>query len=187
MLSPELRLMLAPRVVYARGEAAPASYILYYVLFISVLIAAAASFGATGRITLSLLASLAVSWMFVPLLHVVIAAGLVASSAAGRARGTAAIALLLKGHAPWSLWLLAAGAMIGVFGYTGYRMSPLVAIPAFILTCRIVHAFCIEVLRTSARGAVLRTLAHQAVTWSIAALYLEKAVGLMPRIHGWLQ
>jgi hypothetical protein len=42
------------------------------------------------------------------------------------------------------------------------------------------------VLHTSPRGAIARTLAHQALTWLVALLYLEKAVGLVPRIHGWL-
>jgi hypothetical protein len=178
--------MLAPRGAYARLRPTSPSYIVYYVLFISVLIAAAASVAATGRLTLGLLVSLAVSWMFVPLLHVLIAAGLVASAPAARVRRTSAVASLLMGHAPWSLWFLIAALMIAIGGYSGYRLTPVVAIPAVILTCRIVHAFCLEVLQTSARGAVLRTLVHQAVTWLIVIVYLEKAVGLVPRVYGWL-
>src|SRR5688500_16519313 len=115
--------MLAPRAVYARGDAASRSYILYYVLFVSFLIAAAASVAATGRITAGLLLSLSVSWMFVPLLHVVIGAGLVASSATARARRAGAIAWLLRGHAPWSLWILCAGVMIAMGGYRFYSVA----------------------------------------------------------------
>lgn len=178
--------MLAPRAAYARPAHVTRAYILYYVLFLSLLIAAAGSVSATGRVTLSLLASLAVSWMFLPLLHVLIGAALVASARASTASGTRALALLLMGHAPWSLWVLGAGVLSATGGYPGYRVAVWLALIPMLLTARILHAFCLEVLRTSARGAVARTLAHQAVTWLVALFYLEKAVGLVPRIHGWL-
>ena len=178
--------MLAPRAVYARGEAVSASYIAYYVLFVSILTGAAMSVAATGRVTAGLLASLSLSWMFVPLLHVVTAAGLAASSPAPRARRTRAIALLLTGHAPWSLWVLGAGALSAVCGYPGYRVALVLAVVPFVLTIRIVHAFCLDVLQTSPRGALIRTLTHQTVTWLVAAVYLDRAVSLVPRIQGWL-
>jgi hypothetical protein len=179
--------MLAPRRTYARLAPISPSYILYYVLFVAVLIASAASVSATGRVTFSLLVSLSVSWMFVPVLHVLIAAALVASANGSRVGRARAVALLLMGHAPWSLWLLLAGAMTGTRGYGLYQPSLLLAIVPLALTFRLVHAFCLEVLRTSPRGAVVRTLAHQGMTWLVAAIYLDRAVGLWPRIQGWLQ
>lgn len=178
--------MLAPRAAYARPAQVTRAYILYYVLFLSLLIAAAGSVSATGRVTLSLLASLAVSWMFVPLLHVLVGAALVASARGTGVRGARALTLLLMGHAPWSIWVLGAGVLGATCGYAGYRAALLLALVPMLLTLRIVHAFCLEVLRTSSRGALARTIAHQAVTWLVALFYLEKAVGLVPRIHGWL-
>lgn len=178
--------MIAPRAVYARAEVAAAFYIPGYVLLFSVLIGAAASVAATGRITAGLLASLALSWIFVPVLHVVIAAGLVASSAGARGRRTRAVALLLMGHAPWSLWMLCAAAMVAAGGYGLYHAALWLALAPIALTVRTLHAFCLEVLGTSRRGALLRTLAHQAVTWLFAAVYLDRAVSLVPRIQGWL-
>jgi hypothetical protein len=151
-----------------------------------VLIAGAASVSATGRVTVSLLASLAISWMFVPLLHVLIAAALVASARAPRLGGNRAVALLLMGHAPWSIWVLGAGVLCAAWGYPGYRVAMWLALVPLVLTVRILHAFCLEVLGASPRGAVVRTIAHQAITWSIAAVYLEKAVSLIPRVQGWL-
>ncbi|MEX2270918.1 MAG: hypothetical protein WD690_05580 [Vicinamibacterales bacterium] len=151
-----------------------------------MLIGVAASVSATGRVTLALVASLAVSWMFVPLLHVLIAAALVASAPAGRVTSNRAIALVLMGHAPWSLWVLLSSVMAASFGFAAWRPMLFVALVPIALTFRIVHAFCLEVLQTSARGAVMRTLVHQALTWLVAAVYLEKAVGLVPRIYGWL-
>lgn len=178
--------MLAPRAVYARGEAASPSYIVYYVFFFSLLIAAGASLAATGRISAGLLVSLSASWMFVPLLHVVIGAGLVASTPTARARRARAIAWLLRGHAPWSLWMLGAAVMIGMGGYRFYSVALWLALIPIALTIRIVHAFCLEILQTSRRGAVIRTFAHQAATWLVAAVYLDRAVSLVPRVIQWL-
>lgn len=185
MVSTELRLLIAPRATYARAEAS-ASYIPFYVLFVSVLIAATVSFAATGRVTGSLLLSLTVSWMFVPLLHVGVAAGLVATSRAARVRSTRAIALLLMAHAPWSLWSLLAAVMLAFGGFAFYDAAVCLALVPIALTARAVHAFCLEVLGTSRRGAIARTLGHQAVTWLLAAVYLDRAVSLVPRIQGWL-
>lgn len=185
-MSPELRILLNPRRAYGQGLPARGSYILYYVFFFAALIAVAASAGATGRVTLSLLFSLAVCWMFVPVLHIATAAALVASASSPRVRGRSAVAALLMGHAPWSLWLLLASPMLLLRGFALYPLALLLAFVPIVLTVRIVHAFCLEILGTSSRGAILRTLAHQGVTWLIAAVYLDRAVSLIPRIQGWL-
>lgn len=96
------------------------------------------------------------------------------------------MALLLRGHAPWSLFLIAAGGVVALGGYPAYRVMTFAAIVPVLLTLRIVHAFAREVLGDGPRGAVVRALAHQAATWLVAAVYLDKAVGLLPRIQGWL-
>jgi hypothetical protein len=156
------------------------------VLFMGILIAAAAAASATGRVTLPLLASLFLSWLFIPLLHVAVACAVIASAPRRRHGIGPAVTLLLMGHAPWSLWLLLAPAMAMTFGFAAWHPMIVAALVPLALTCRILHAFCLEVLHTSPRGAIARTLAHQALTWLVALLYLEKAVGLVPRIHGWL-
>jgi hypothetical protein len=156
-----------------------------------MLIACAASAASTGRVTMSLVASLTLSWMFVPLTQVLIGALLVAAAPAPRHRGGAALALLLRGHAPWSLFLLAASGAIAaaaIFGrgYDAYRVAVYVGIVPILLTLRIVHAFAIEVLGATPRRAAALALGHQALTWFVAALYLDRAVSLVPRIQGWL-
>ena len=178
--------MLSPRAFYARPASVTSAYILFYVLFFAALIAVAASASATGRITLSLLLSLSLCWIFVPLLHVGTAAALVATAASARLRGGRAVALLLMGHAPWSLWLVAASAMVFFKGFALYPAALLLALAPIALTFRIVNAFCIEVLGLPPRAAFRRALVHQAVTWLIAAAYLDRAVSLVPRIQGWL-
>jgi hypothetical protein len=183
ILSDELQIALRPREAYARLDGS-GRYILFYVLFMSLLIAACASVSATGRVTLALLASLSLSWMFVPLLHVLLAAALVFSAPARRVRRMRAMSLLLMGHAPWSLWLIAAALMTASGGYVLYHEALLLALVPIALTARLVRAFCVEVLGSSARGALARALAHQTVTWGVAAVYLDRAVGLLPRLQG---
>jgi hypothetical protein len=178
--------MLAPRAAYARPVEARASYILQYVLLMSLLVAGAAGASATGRVTLSMLVSLGISWMFLPLLHLLVAAALVASAPRPAVGGNRAVALLLMGHAPWSLWILLAATLAAAFGYDAWLPMLFVALVPIALTFRIVHAFCLEVLRTSQRGAIARTLLHQSITGLIGVVYLEKTVGLVPRIYGWL-
>ena len=157
----------------------------------SVLIACAASVASTGRVTVPMLVSLTLGWMFVPLTQVLIGAALVASARSPRDGGNGALALLLRGHAPWSLFLLAASGAIAAAavsgrGYDVYRVATFAAIVPLLLTLRVVHAFSMEVLRTTARGALVRALAHQGLTYLVAAAYLDRAVSLVPRIQGWL-
>jgi len=172
--------MLAPRAEYRRLRAGTSvkagRCVLSYIVFLSVLTGAAAAYSATGRITLSLAASLAVTWMFVPILHVLIARALMRRH----------VGLFLIGHAPWSLWIIAAAAMTGSFGYAAYWWMLLLAVVPIVLTLRIVYGFSVEVLRLAPRAALGRTLLHQAATWLVAAIYLDRAVGLMPRIQGLL-
>lgn len=114
--------------------------------------------------------------MFVPVLHV-----LIARAVAGR-RGDGLLAM----HAPWSLWLIAASMATGLAGYAAYFWMLLLALVPLAMTLRIVYLFCRRELGDAPRRALIRTLAHQAATWLVAAIYLDRAVGLVPRIVGWL-
>lgn len=181
-----LTILLTPRAYYRRPDPPAPVYIIAYVLLASLLIGCAASVASTNRITLSLAVGLSLSWMFVPLTQVLIAAVIVATARAPRMGGLRAVALLLRGHAPWSLFLLLAAGIVALGGYPAYRVMTVVAIVPMLLTLRIVHAFSREVLDAGARGAVVRAVAHQGLTWLVAAVYLDKAVGLTPRVQGWL-
>jgi len=190
VLSDELQIALRPRETYAGLAEADARldgsvrYILFYILFVAALIAACASVSATGRVTMALLAGLSASGLFVPLFHVLLAAALVLSVPARRVGGMRATSLLLMGHAPWSLWIIAAALMTTFGGYALYHEALLLALLPVALTARLLHAFSLEVLGSTPRGALLRTLAHQAMTWGIAAIYFDRAVGLLPRLRG---
>lgn len=166
--------MLAPRAAFAAHVRASSGYVLFYVVFLSALTGACAAFAATGRITASQLLSLSITWAFLPILHVLIARIVMGKQ----------VGVFLAGHAPWSLWLIAAAAMTGLFGYAAYWWMLLLSIVPGVLTLRIVFAFSVQVLGLARRAAIRRTLVHQSITWAIALIYLERAVSLIPRIQG---
>lgn len=173
--------MLAPRAAFARmradASAKAGGYVLFYVICLSLLVGACAAYSATGRITASLILSLSIAWAFLPVLHVLIARIVMGKQ----------VALFLTGHAPWSLWLIAAAAMTGSFGYAAYWWMLLLTVLPGLLTLRIVFAFCVDVLGLPRRAAIRRTIVHQTITWLIALIYLERAVSLIPRIQGFFR
>jgi hypothetical protein len=151
-----------------------------------VLLILASSLGimATGRLDASLVASLVLCWSFAPILQL-LAARLIVLSTPGRPVGVArALDLLFMGHVPWSLWLIAFAAI----GATGFgsdvpRIAAMVSAPFIaVWTAVIVRAFCLEVLKTTNRGALLRTLAHQALIWTVTGVYIAVAIAAWPRL-----
>lgn len=181
MLSDEVALMLRPRAAYRQIRPIAAAYIPAYVLWFALVVAVAIGSSATGRLHLGLVASLTFVWAFVPAIHVVTALALVASASRRRQPAGTAVALLLMGHGPWSIALLLFGALGAAgLGHWFVLTGAVVAI-AFVLTARIVYAFCLEVLGSSVVGAGLRTFTHQAVTIAIAVFYLDWAVGGLAR------
>ena len=140
------------------------------------------SIAATGRITLSLAFSSAVCWSFVPLLQVATAAMFVASvreRPLGIARG---VELLFAGHAPWSVWLVAAGAFQMISADQVVVIASAIVPAAF--SARILSAFGREALGLSPWAARGRVVAHQALTWLLIVIYIELATQLSARIIG---
>ena len=93
--------------------------------------------------------------------------------------------LPFAGHAPWSLWLLAAAAWAP--SPLWHPMTPLViaAIVPLILTARIMSSFFREVLEMDPREAFARTVAQQALTWGSFVILFGTAVALPPRVLEW--
>ncbi|MDQ3069174.1 MAG: hypothetical protein M3R55_05535 [Acidobacteriota bacterium] len=174
--------MLGPRRAYARLEPPSPYYIAGYIAWFAATLAVAGAVSATARVTVPLVVSLAASWMFVPVVHVLVGALIVRSAAAPRVPRSRALAMLLMGHAPWTLWLLTASMLTAIGGYALYPVAVALAFVPLVLTARIVQAFCLDVLGVTWRGALWRTAAHQGITWIIAAIYAEKAVGLLARL-----
>ena len=94
--------------------------------------------------------------------------------------------LYFAGHAPWSLWILAAAAWSP--SPLGRPLTPLllVAVVPLFLTVRITNAFFREVLEMDPRHAVIRTAVQQAITWGSVLILFGTAVALLPRIIEWV-
>ncbi|HET9371477.1 MAG TPA: hypothetical protein VFO19_14555 [Vicinamibacterales bacterium] len=184
MPSDEWALILRPRAVYRHIRPVAAAYIPAYILWFSLVIAVAIGSSATARLHIGLVASLAFMWAFVPVIHVAAALALIATAPRRAQPVGPAVALLLMGHGPWSLALLTIGALGAAgLGHWFELTSAIVAI-AVVLTVRIVYAYCVEVLAASAVGAGLRAAAHQALTYAIAVLCVDWAVGGLAQRFG---
>src|SRR3954468_23126688 len=121
-MSPELRLIVAPRETYAALAALPARVSALTALrrpaLAALMIGVSVAMTATGRATPALVLSTTITWSYIVLLQLAVALPLIAP-AARRARGVApALDLFFAGHAPWSLSILLAGALLPLpFGW----------------------------------------------------------------------
>jgi hypothetical protein len=188
ILSTEVRVALAPLDTYSRltlpEEQVPWLAAFARPAFVALLIGSVVAISSTGRVTLGLVAGVALCWSVVPALQMAIGALVIASA---RGRGVAmphALDLLFAGHLPWSVWLLVAAAWVTFSGVPfafGRTLALSLLVPAA-WTARIVFAFCRTVLGDTARGALLRTVAHQTIVWIVGLAYVVLAGGVWPRI-----
>ena len=185
--SPDLHVMARPARTYATQLAAPAPGTWGAVrrpALVALVLGAATAVSSTGHLTLGLLASGFLCWSFVPLLQMGVAAAIMRSPAARSVPLAHRLDLWFMGHAPWSLWTVIATSVMAA-APTGWRVEwPIIAsavIPIF-WTSVIGATFCRVVLGDSPIVATARTALHQAVTWTIALVYVAYAVALWPRI-----
>lgn len=155
-------------------------------LIVALVLGVSVAKAATGHVTPALVASTTLCWSFVVVLQGTIAVGLMAGAARRTVGMARAIDLYFAGHAPWSLWILAAAAWSP--SPLGRPMMPLLiaGVVPLVLTARITNAFFREVLALDPRHALVRTAVHQAVTWGCLVVLFGTAVALMPRIVEWV-
>ncbi len=179
--------MLDPTAAYRRLSSAPTdpAPAIWRILLVACTLGAAVPALAAGVITPGLFVGSAICWAFVPALQWLIAVALVRSVKVRPRRR--ALALLFLGHAPWSLWVLAAGAFGLVVPFIDSTTLAVTAIVPLVLTLRILDAFCREVLQLPRAAARRRLLAHQAVTWGVVFVYVQAASQFLPRVIGVFQ
>jgi hypothetical protein len=161
---------------WPRALAAPA--------LVALILGAATGAASTGRMTVGLLASGTLCWSFVPLLQMLTGAGLIASAPRRGVDLPRAVELLFAGHAPWSLWALAASVILTLPGLSSALVVLATAIGPAVWTGAILRAFCTTVLGTTPRGATWRIVGHQAATWTLVGLYIVGMIGGWARIVG---
>lgn len=127
---------------------------------------------ATGRVTVTLVASTMLAASFAIVVQLAAASMLFAVRPSRQVSRAAALDLAFAGHVPWSLWVLGVGAWAAA--------DIAFSLPALALTCTvpfvwnavILAAFCREVLGATPRAAWLWTLAHQGVVWSFGVSFI---------------
>lgn len=188
-MSPELRLMIAPRDTYAALARVPGRATVLTALrrpaLVAVVLGVSAAMGATGRVTPALVLSTTLCWSVVVVLQAAIALPLIAGAARRTVGIARAVDLFFAGHAPWSLWLLATVAWAP--SPVGRPLTPVLvaAIVPLVVTVRIVAAFFREVLEMDPREAAARTAVQQAATWLTVVVLLGTAVQIFPRVLEW--
>jgi hypothetical protein len=182
VLSPELRLALAPAATYLTliRERTQSTWLAvlgppaFFMLLVGTLVAMIA----TRRVTMGLVLTIALSWSASLLVQAVAGAVIIASARERAVSPLRAFELLFLGHAPWSLWMLGVTALAPAFQpYLPSRIVGASLVIPIAWTAVIVSAFCRTVLRTPKGGARRRTLLHQLVVWGIALGLLSLAVG----------
>ena len=188
-MTPELRLMVAPALTYARLARQPSPVgpitALRRPLLAAVVLGVAIAIAATGHVTPALVVSTTLCWALVIVLQIAIALILIAGPSRRTVGIPRALDLFFASHTPWSLWLLAAAVVPAPLGRPLAPLLPLAVVP-LVLTTRMIVAFFREVLQLDSRRALLRTVAHQAITWTLFGVLYGSAVALRPRILQWL-
>ena len=185
MLSTEAHVAFSPdstyRALVSDNEPVGAWRMLRRPLVVLVVIATAVPVMALKRVTLDLLVFSALSFAFVVVIQLLVGAAIIGTARSRRVTVPRAVDLWFAGHAPYSLWLLAASASFSVLPYVS--LDALMAIAAFpaAWTAVIVAAFCRQVLCTGTAGARWRAMVHFAVIWAIAFEVVALGAG------GWFQ
>ena len=148
---------------------------------IALIIGTATSAAATGRITLSLLASQTISWSFVVAVQLLTGLLLVRSATTPRIR---ALELYFDTHHFWSLWLLLFALLVLLLPNPGGSMFLLLATGAIpmALTARALISLARTHLGFTTAMARRRVLVHHAVTVALALIYGEYAGGILRRL-----
>jgi len=186
-VSPELRLIVAPRETYAAlrqtGRRLPATASLRRPLLVALVTGVSIALASTRSASAPLVASTTLTWSYIVLLQLAIALPLVAPAARRTVGVSRAVDLYFAGHAPWSLFLLAAAAWAPSPGGRPSWPLYLAALVPVLLTPRIVNAFFAEVLAMDRLSARRMTILQQAMTWSVFVAVNWIASAFTPRLY----
>jgi len=181
--------MMSPRATYAAlARASGRGTVLTAVrrpLVVALVLGVATAMSGTGHVTPALLLSTTACWSIVVVIQAAIALTLVAAPARRTVGLARALDLYFAGHAPWSLWMLAAAAWSPTA--LGRPTMPLLlaaGVP-LVMTARILPAYFREVLEMDPRHAFARAAAQQAITWVTFVVLFGTAVALPPRVLEW--
>lgn len=150
-----------------------------------LVVGTATAIAATGRVTLSGIASGMLLWSWVIGIQFALGAFLIASSRSRRVGMPGALKLFFAAHIPWSLWV----AGIGMWAASGLDFSLELAICiglfASVWTAVILAAFNRIALGATSTGSWVLTVVHQCLIWVVALSYIAWMSGGWFRLMIW--
>lgn len=149
---------------------------------VALVIGTSVTVAATERLTLSLVLSGSLGWVFVPLLQLLTGLLLVRGLPGGRMRQ---LERYFATHWPWSIWILVfnAAVLLLPMRLTGLWLTATAVVP-MLWTVWLLMEFCRQDLALDSRMARRRVLLHQSVTYVLVVGYVSVAVALWPRLAG---
>jgi hypothetical protein len=153
---------------------------------VAVTLGLTVAISATGHLTPALAIGSTLAMSVIVALQIAIALLFIGAPARARVGVPRALDLFFASHLPWSLWMLA--IVPWALLPPGRPFWPIWcgALAPAALTPRMIAAFFREVLGMDSRRALVRTAAHQALTWGLAIALFGAAVGIYPRaLHWW--
>ncbi len=182
--SDEVRIMLHPLITYRqlarRADNSEFRLLLRRPLLVALVFSAFVSFTVSGRLTILLLIEGAVFWSFVPVLQMLLMAGIVSAFARGRMPMPKALDLFFMGYGPCQLWMLAIAGSCLFFPLRQIYLwpvelgwiLPVSLIGAWLWSNIISFAFLRGALNLTALKAALALLLYTALFWGIILSYL---------------
>lgn len=183
----DIRLVFSPVSTYRdllATDHAPGWHILRRFLLIALVIGTSASLAATASVDARLVLTTSFWWSFAPLIQIVAAAVLVLSMRERPVSLARGVELMIAGHAPWSLWLLAVAAAVAAGASGGLLLitAGLALLAVLIVRYVLVYHFCRTVLTCTRTAALLRATLHQAAIAALIITYVCWAIAFVARV-----
>ena len=162
----------------------PGMAIVGHMLLTALVIGTAAAVLGTGRVTVPLILSATFVWSWVPVVQLI--TGMIVVHAGSQERRRGAWVQYFATGRYWSIWILCIAVILlllpdpRLWVWVDYLLLTFL-LPAT-LTARSLRRMRRELFGDSPPAARWRVAAHQAVTYSIVALYIAWAVAVWPRL-----
>jgi hypothetical protein len=180
MLSDDVAVALAPARSYARlaaeSSGLPWWRALERPLLVLLVIGTGAAIAATGRVTVSLVLSTMLLWLWAVAVQAA-AGAFVMASCRRRVAWPAAIDLLFAGHVPWSIWIVVVSAWHAADLPYGIVVLAAGAVVTIAWNAVILNAWAVAVLGASPSGARVRVLLHQTAIWGLGLWFIASISG----------
>jgi hypothetical protein len=186
----DVRLLFSPARTYRELLIAPSPspwrHVARRFVLIAAVIGTSVALSTTTSVAARVVASTTAWWSVAPLIQIGAATLLVLSTRSRPVTLARGVELMVAGHAPWSLWLLAMGACFAAgAGGSTFRLAGGISLLAVLLwRYLLLYHFCRVILACNRAAAILRTTLHQAAILALLFVYVSWAIALTARTSG---